>query len=122
MSHHQLTQTNRIEIAVLFRAGMSYRDIGKQVGCHHSTVWQMHHFYAIAIFRAKEYKRKNVPSLVVAHGSKITSHFMLGYSFLFIMVVFLSCSVAHLSLTFLIVMLVVSIVWLVINGLGLFSC
>lgn len=38
MSHHQLTQTNRIEIAILFRTGMSYRDIGKQVGCHHSTV------------------------------------------------------------------------------------
>jgi IS30 family transposase len=38
MSHHQLTQTNRIEIAVLFRAGMSYRSIAKQVGCHHATV------------------------------------------------------------------------------------
>jgi len=38
MSYHQLTQTNRIEIAILFRTGMSYRDIGKQVGCHHSTV------------------------------------------------------------------------------------
>lgn len=38
MSHHQLTQTNRIEIAVLFRTGMSYRAIGKQVGFHHSTI------------------------------------------------------------------------------------
>ena len=38
MSHHQLTQTNRIEIAILFRTGMSYRSIAKQVGCHHTTV------------------------------------------------------------------------------------
>ena len=38
MSYHQLTQTNRIEIAVLYRSGMRYREIGKQVGCHHSTV------------------------------------------------------------------------------------
>ena len=38
MSHHQLTQTNRIEIAILRRSGMSYRAIGNQVGCHHSTV------------------------------------------------------------------------------------
>jgi len=38
MSYHQLTQTNRIEVAVLFRTGMSYRTIAKQVGCHHSTV------------------------------------------------------------------------------------
>jgi len=38
MSHHQLTQTNRIEIAILFRTGMSYRAIGKQIGFHHSTV------------------------------------------------------------------------------------
>lgn len=38
MPYHQLTQTNRIEIAILFRSGMSYRSIGKQIGCHHSTV------------------------------------------------------------------------------------
>jgi transposase, IS30 family len=38
MSHHQLTQTNRIEIAILFRTGMSHRGIGRQIGCHHSTV------------------------------------------------------------------------------------
>ena len=38
MSHHQLTQTNRIEIAILFRTGMSYRAIARHVGCHHSTV------------------------------------------------------------------------------------
>lgn len=38
MPHHQLTQTNRIEIAILFRTGMSYRAIARQVGCHHSTV------------------------------------------------------------------------------------
>ena len=38
MSHHQLTQTNRIEIGVLFRAGLSYRAIGRQTGWHHSTI------------------------------------------------------------------------------------
>jgi IS30 family transposase len=38
MPYYQLTQTNRIEIAILFRTGMSYRSIAKQVGCHHSTV------------------------------------------------------------------------------------
>jgi predicted DNA-binding transcriptional regulator len=27
MPNHQLTQTNRIEIAILFRTGMSYREI-----------------------------------------------------------------------------------------------
>jgi IS30 family transposase len=38
MSNHQLTQTNRIEIAILFRSGMSYREIGRKIGFHHSTV------------------------------------------------------------------------------------
>jgi IS30 family transposase len=38
MSHHQLTQTNRIEIAILFRTGMSYREIGSRIGFHHSTI------------------------------------------------------------------------------------
>lgn len=38
MSYHQLTQTNRIEIAVLFRSGLSYRQVARQLGIHHSTV------------------------------------------------------------------------------------
>ena len=38
MSYHQLTQTNRIEIATLKRAGLSLRSIAAQVGCSHSTV------------------------------------------------------------------------------------
>lgn len=38
MSYHQLTQTNRIEIAVLCRSGLSYRQVAKQLGIHHSTV------------------------------------------------------------------------------------
>jgi len=38
MSYHQLTQTKRIEIAVLRRAGLSLRAIAAQIGCSHSTV------------------------------------------------------------------------------------
>lgn len=34
MSYHQLTQTNRIEIAVLSRNGSSLRAITAQIGCH----------------------------------------------------------------------------------------
>lgn len=38
MSYNQLTQTNRIQIATLFRMGMSYRQVATQIGFHHSTV------------------------------------------------------------------------------------
>jgi len=38
MSYHQLTQTKRIEIAVLQRAGLSLRTIATQIGYSHSTV------------------------------------------------------------------------------------
>ncbi len=38
MSHFQLTQIKRIEIAVLLRASLSRRAIATQIGCHHSTV------------------------------------------------------------------------------------
>lgn len=38
MSNHQLTQTNRIEIAILFKTGMSYRAISRHIGCHHTTI------------------------------------------------------------------------------------
>lgn len=38
MSYHQLTQTKRIEIAALRRAGFSLRGIATQIGCSHTTV------------------------------------------------------------------------------------
>jgi len=84
------------------------------------VVWQMPHFYAIAIFRSKDYKAAKVPVLSVVHGDKITSYFMIAYSLLFVALTVLLYRQANLGLTYLIVMLIVSLGWLVVNIYGLF--
>jgi protoheme IX farnesyltransferase len=84
------------------------------------VVWQMPHFYAIAIFRAKEYKSAKIPVLSVVHGDKITCYFMLVYSLLFIALIILLYRSEHLGLAYLVVMLIVSIGWLIVNIYGLF--
>ncbi len=73
MSHHQLTQTNRIEIAVLFRTGMSYRAIGKQVGCHHSTVsreLRRHTWHNPSGYNARQAKRQLDKTRLLANQHK----------------------------------------------------
>lgn len=40
MSRHQLTHTNRIELAALLRQGLSKRAIAKAIGVHHSTIYR----------------------------------------------------------------------------------
>jgi len=73
MSHHQLTQTNRIEIAILFRTGMSYRDIGKQIGCHHSTVsreLRRHTWHNPSGYNALQAKRQLAKTRLLANQHK----------------------------------------------------
>jgi len=73
MSYHQLTQTNRIEIAVLFRAGMSYRDIGKQVCCHHNTVsreLRRHVWHNPSGYNALQAKRQLAKTRLLANQHK----------------------------------------------------
>jgi IS30 family transposase len=40
MSRHQLTHTNRIELAALLRHGLSKRAIATAIGVHHSTIYR----------------------------------------------------------------------------------
>jgi len=47
-------------------------------------VWQMPHFYAIALFRAKEYKAAKLPIWSVTHGLRKTKQQILIYIVLFV--------------------------------------
>ena len=70
MSYHQLTQTNRIEIAVLLRTGLSYRAIGDQVGCHHSTIsreLRRHTWYNPSGYNALQAKRQLAKKRLLAN-------------------------------------------------------
>jgi IS30 family transposase len=70
MSHHQLTQTNRIEIAILFRTGMSFREIGARIGFHHSTVSRelsRHNWPNPSGYDARQAKRQLARTRLVAN-------------------------------------------------------
>lgn len=76
------------------------------------TTWQMPHFYAIALRRAKEYEAAGIPVLPVIKGVRRTKFEMVCYTFLF------TASVVLLSLNgvtgamFLLVMGPLSLYWL----------
>jgi heme o synthase len=49
--------------------------------------WQMPHFYAIAIFREKDYAAANLPVWSVAKGVRSTQHWMIFYTILYVLAV-----------------------------------
>ncbi len=74
--------------------------------------WQMPHFYAIAIFRMKEYASANIPVLPIKKGLYATKVQMILYILAFAAA---SCTLAALGYTgysYLVVMAVLSIAWL----------
>lgn len=82
--------------------------------------WQMVHFYAIAIRRAKDYKAAGIPVLPLVHGVNATKLQMIGYTIAFV------AATATLSLTgyagwmFAAVMAGIGLFWLY-KGLKSFS-
>jgi len=77
------------------------------------VIWQMPHFYAIAIFRSKDYASASLPVLSVKKGSKHTKIQMLIYSLLFIPVVDSLTIFHYTGYVYLILMSILSIGWVV---------
>ncbi|GFZ83879.1 protoheme IX farnesyltransferase [Compostibacillus humi] len=80
-----------------------------------SVIWQMPHFYAIAIRRHEEYKAANVPMLPVVKGVKRTYIQTNVYLVILIATSFLFKS---LSLGLMLVSLLMSIIWLILSMYG----
>ncbi len=80
-----------------------------------SVIWQMPHFYAIAIRRHEEYKAANVPMLPVVKGVKRTYIQTNVYLVILIASSFLFKS---LSLGLMLVSLLMSIIWLILSMYG----
>lgn len=80
--------------------------------------WQMPHFYAIGIFRLKDYKNARLPVLPVVSGLYITKVHMLIYTLLFLAA---SLSLSYFKITgitFSVVLGLVSLRWLWLCVLG----
>ncbi|WP_240376984.1 heme o synthase [Bacillus piscicola] len=75
-------------------------------------IWQMPHFYAIAIRNHKAYEGANIPMLPVVKGTKRTYHQTNVYLVIMILISFLFGS---LSLGLMLVALLLSVIWLVIS-------
>jgi protoheme IX farnesyltransferase len=74
--------------------------------------WQMVHFYAIAIRRAKEYKAAKIPLLPLVKGMQATKVQMIGYTVGFIMAVIALSAFGYAGWVFAVVMTTIGLIWL----------
>ena len=81
--------------------------------------WQMVHFYAISIFRQKEYKAAKLPIMSVKYGVWATKLQILFYSGLFSLAIVSLAKWSYAGLFYLAVMFPLSVWWLVIAYSGL---
>lgn len=75
--------------------------------------WQMPHFYAIGLFRKKEYSAAGLPILSVKKSSKVVVTQMIVYVILFAAAVLALPLVSPAGLMYSVVMAALSIVWLI---------
>lgn len=82
------------------------------------AAWQMPHFYAIAVFRLKEYAAANIPVLPLKRSMKRTKIEIVLYIGLFAILSSLLTLTGYTGYVYAIVMVVVSLLWLrlSING------
>ena len=85
------------------------------------VVWQMPHFYAIALNRLADYRAAKIPVLPIEKGLKITKMNIVIYICLFLLSVASLAIVAHTGYVFLIVVGATGIWWLIYGIRGFTS-
>jgi heme o synthase len=81
-------------------------------------LWQMPHFFAIAIFRLEEYKAALIPVLPLKKGVYRTKKEMLLYTIAFVAACPLLTAVGATGISYLVVMLLLGLGWLVLSYAG----
>lgn len=76
--------------------------------------WQMPHFYAIAIFRKKEYASANLPILSVVKGNAATRKQIIVYIALFLLTCLVLGAIGAASLFWTLLMTLLALYWLYI--------
>jgi heme o synthase len=76
------------------------------------TCWQMPHFYAIALYRLKDYKAAGLPVLPAVKGNHRAKLSILGYIVLFVVVTSLLTTFGYTGYVYLVGMTLVGVWWL----------
>ena len=77
------------------------------------SVWQMAHFYAIAIYRQKDYSNARLPMLPLIKGIFKTKVQISLYIILYLILNVWLYFIAKISIIYLIMMVIISIIWIV---------
>jgi protoheme IX farnesyltransferase len=80
--------------------------------------WQMPHFYAIAMYRREDYKSAHIPVLPLKNGNRMTQIQIIAYVVLFAVAAISLTLFKYTGYTYLIVMLLVSLAWLMLGARG----
>lgn len=81
--------------------------------------WQMPHFYAIAIYRRKDYEAAGIPVISLVKGVPATKRAIMWYILAFAISVLSLAVAGYTGIVYLFVMLVASATWFVLGMMGL---
>ncbi len=78
------------------------------------AMWQMPHFFAIAIYRLSDYTKASIPVFPCVKGVQKTKIHMIAYLLAFIMATALMTLCGYTTITFMIIMAFLGICWLIL--------
>ena len=96
-------------------------DIGAVILFLMVVLWQMPHFYAIAIYRLKDYQAASIPVLPVKKGMRATKVQMLLYTLAFIIASMMLTVFGYTGYSYLAVVTILGALWIGMNIQG-FTC
>lgn len=101
-----------------YAAATDHIDLGALLLFLIIMLWQMPHFYAIALYRLREYAAAKIPVLPLSRGTKTTKVHMLCYTLALLCTVPLLFTFHYVTLTYLLITLplIVWWAWLCLQG------
>lgn len=99
-------------IAAGYTAAAGMFDAGAGILFVIMAIWQMPHFYAIGMFRRDDYAAAGIPILAVRKGMKASKVQITAYIALFVASVIALGIFSHASISFVIIMTLLSLYWL----------
>lgn len=89
-------------------------DVGALVLFAIMILWQMPHFFAIALYRLDDYTAADIPVLPVKKGIEVTKRHMLFYIITFIIATLLLTTFGYMGILYLVIAASLGISWLIL--------